>query len=53
MTEQDPIGTWYGKPISEMEKTELLEVIRKLGEFHRQQERQHREDLDFMSSIRP
>lgn len=51
MDMEEKIGYFYGKPISKMEKEELLKVIKHLSDYQQHLQRQHSRDLDFLSSL--
>ncbi len=42
----DPVGYWMGRPISEMDREELLKVVNHLLKAHHMQREQHMADLD-------
>lgn len=43
-------GTWYGKPLEEYNKEELIEIIVRVSEYSRKKDEEHARDLDFLAS---
>ncbi|MDD4892403.1 MAG: hypothetical protein PHH73_00190 [Candidatus Rickettsiella isopodorum] len=49
--ENKSVGSWLGKPLESLDKSELLKVIEFLGNVKKQDDERHRHEMNILLEI--